>query len=288
MVRLTRFVLPALILIHWSWRLFSDDQSMARDLILYNLVWLIALITLFYAPLDFDRVALAAISLALLCWGAGSLASSIDEFLVEAPAFTIATQIGYALFYPLILLAIPRLAATTSKLKPIEVLDALIFGLGLTSIISTVLSVMIFPADALTGSENFFLIFYPVGDIALLLISITMLITRGADRKSLLFATGILIFALTDFYYLWLAINQRYSFGGAADDLRLVAIAIIVIAITFSGSKVITPSPIHPALVALSIFISPILLAITALRPDAFPIYIVLPAIANLISPLFG
>jgi diguanylate cyclase (GGDEF)-like protein len=283
MVRLTRYLLPTLIGIHLALELFLSTQSVVRDFFLYNAIWALALLSLFFLPLTFDRFALAAIALAIFFWGAGSLATSFDQLLRDAPTFTLATQIGYSLFYPLILIAIPRLSGTSMKLKPIEILDALIFGLGLTSIVATVLLVLIFPADSLFNSENFFLIFYPVGDIALLLVSITTLITRGIDRKSLLFSFGILIFAMTDIYYLWLATNNRYSFGGIADDGWLIAISMMVIALTFPGTRTITTTPIHPALVALSIFISPILLAISALRPNIFPVYIVIPAIANLL-----
>jgi diguanylate cyclase (GGDEF)-like protein len=42
-------------------------------------------------------------------------------------------------------------------------------------------------------------------------------------------------------------------------------------------------TPIHSALVAVSIFISPILLAISALKPNIFPMYILIPSIANLL-----
>jgi len=283
MVRLTRYLLPTLIGIHLALELFLSTQSVVRDFFLYNGIWALALLSLFFLPLTFDRFALAAIALAIFFWGAGSLATSFDQLLRDTPTFTLATQIGYSLFYPLILIAIPRLSGTSMKLKPIEILDALIFGLGLTSIVATVLLVVIFPADSLFNSENFFLIFYPVGDIALLLVSITTLITRGIDRKSLLFSFGILIFAMTDIYYLWLATNNRYSFGGIADDGWLIAISMMAIALTFPGSRTITTTPIHPALVALSIFISPILLAISALRPNIFPVYIVIPAIANLL-----
>jgi diguanylate cyclase (GGDEF)-like protein len=283
MARITRILLPTLIAIHLALELFTGTQSLLRDFFLYNSIWVVALASLFFAPLAFDRIALAAVAMAILFWGAGSLATSFDQLFTQTPVFTVPAQIGYTLFYPLILIAIPRLSGTSLKLKPIEILDALIFGLGLTSIVTTILLVAIFPEDSLFKSESYFLIFYPVGDIALLLISITTLIMRGVDRKTLLFSIGILIFAITDIYYLWLAINNRYSFGSIADDGWLIAISFISIALTFPGSRVISSTPIHPALIALSIFISPVLLAISALRPNIFPVYIVIPAIANLL-----
>ncbi len=236
-----------------------------------------------YAPLQLDRVALAAIALAITFWGFGSLAASIDEFIVESPRFTLATQILYTLFYPLMLIAIPRLSTLQSKLRPIELLDSLIFGLGFTSIVAIFLLVTIFPAGRLFASEDFFSIFYPVGDVALLLIAITTLITKGFHPQLAVFTLGTFVFAATDIYYLWLSINNQYNFGAVADAGWLLAISLIAIALSLKGSGRSSVEPIHPALVAISIFISPILLAISALRPNIFPIYILIPSIANLI-----
>ncbi len=236
-----------------------------------------------YAPLQLDRVALAAIALAITFWGFGSLAASIDEFIVESPRFTLATQILYTLFYPLMLIAIPRLSTLQSKLRPIELLDSLIFGLGFTSIVAIFLLVTIFPAGRLFASEDFFSIFYPVGDVALLLIALTTLITKGFHPQLAVFTLGTLVFAATDIYYLWLSINNQYNFGAVADAGWLLAISLIAIALSLKGSGRSSVEPIHPALVAISIFISPILLAISALRPNIFPIYILIPSIANLI-----
>jgi diguanylate cyclase (GGDEF)-like protein len=236
------------------------------------------------APLSIDRVAIGAISLAIFFWGLGSLASSIDQLLSPAPRYTLATQLLYTLFYPLILIAIPRLSSTSARLRPIELLDSLIFGLGFTSIIASFLLIVIFPGNSLIASENFFAIFYPVGDLALLLISLTTVLTRGIDRQKVLFLVGITLFAITDIYYLWLTLNNRYLFGSPAEVGWLVAIGFITFALSLEiERKPDRYTPIHPALVAISIFISPILLAISALRPDLFPIYILIPSIANLL-----
>ncbi len=265
------------------WRILSPIESALRDLYLYNVIWVVALLIILYAPLQLDRVALAAIALAITFWGFGSLAASIDEFIVESPRFTLATQILYTLFYPLMLIAIPRLSTLQSKLRPIELLDSLIFGLGFTSIVAIFLLVTIFPAGRLFASEDFFSIFYPVGDVALLLIALTTLITKGFHPQLAVFTLGTLVFAATDIYYLWLSINNQYNFGAVADAGWLLAISLIAIALSLKGSGRSSVEPIHPALVAISIFISPILLAISALRPNIFPIYILIPSIANLI-----
>ena len=284
MPRLVRFLLSVLIGVLLLWNFFSSTQSLARDLYLYNSIWILALVAVIAAPLSIDRVAIGAISLAIFFWGLGSLASSVDQLLSPTPRYTLASQLLYTLFYPLVLIAIPRLSSTSSRLRPIELLDSLIFGLGFTSIIASILLIVIFPGNSLIASENFFAIFYPVGDMALLLISLTTLLTRGIDRQKALFLAGISIFAITDIYYLWLTLNNRYLFGSPAEIGWLIAIGFITFALSIEiERKPECYSPIHPALVAISIFISPILLAISALRPDLFPIYILIPSIANLL-----
>ncbi len=271
------------IFLHATWRIFLPQQSLIRDLILYNFIWVVALGLVLTAPLSFDRVALGAIALAILFWGIGSLATSIDELSASNSRFSVTAQVSYCLFYPLLLIAIPRICATSMRLRPLELLDALIFGLGLTSIISTILLTLVFPSGALTATQNFFIIFYPVGDLALLLVSVTQLLTKGFEKSRTLFTLGVFLFALTDFYYLWLATNHRYSFGDIADDGWLIAIALIALATTFPSTIQAPLRPIHPAIVALSIFISPLLLAICALMPNLFPIYFIAPLIANLL-----
>jgi diguanylate cyclase (GGDEF)-like protein len=284
MPQLVRFLLSGLIGVDILWTLASPEESIARDLILYNLIWSIALVAVISAPLNIDRVAIGALSLAIFFWGLGSIASSIDQLIVPTPRFSLLSQLLYTLFYPLILIAIPRLSATSARLRPIELLDSFIFGLGFTSIVSSFLLIVIFPGNSLIESNNFFALFYPIGDISLLLFSLTSLISRGLDRQKLTLLAGISIFALTDIYYLWLTLNNRYSFGTPAEIGWLIAIALIAYSLSIEGrSNLQGISSIHPALVAISIFISPILLALSALRPELFPIYILIPSIANLL-----
>jgi diguanylate cyclase (GGDEF)-like protein len=283
MSRLIRTCALALLAVHVTWRLVSPDGSFIRDVLLYNAIWILALILILVAPLEFDRVALATISIAIAFWGCGSLVTSFSEFSGTFIGFDLFTQIAYTLFYPLLLLAIPRISSNNQKLNSLELLDSAIFGLGFTSILSTVLLTVIFPSNSLFQGEDFFTIFYPVGDIALLLVSISQLIIRGVSRQKLVMLAGIAAFAVTDIYYLWLALHHRYAFASIADDGWLIALILIVISTHMKSEKSERVQPIHPALIAVSIFISPILLALSALNPDLFPIYIVALLVTNLL-----
>ena len=283
MSRKIQAALIALFVLHLAWRIAISQEAFMRDVVLYNLIWAIAIIITLGAPLDFDRIALAAIATALIFWGIGSLVTSISEFSSDFNAADSFTQVSYTLFYPLLLIAIPRISSNSQRLNSLELLDSVIFGLGFTSILSTVLLTLIFPSNALFQSQDFFTVFYPVGDIALLLVSISQLIIRGVSRQKLLMLAGITAFAATDIYYLWLALQHRYSFGSIADDGWLVAIILIATSTHIKSEKIGRVQPIHPALIAISIFISPILLALSALKPDIFPVYIVALLVANLL-----
>ena len=283
MSRKIQAALIALFVLHLAWRIAIPQESFMRDVVLYNLIWAIAIIIILGAPLDFDRIALAATATALIFWGIGSLVTSMSEFSSNFNAPELFTQLSYTLFYPLLLIAIPRISSNSQRLNSLELLDSVIFGLGFTSILSTLLLTLIFPSNALFQSQDFFIVFYPVGDIALLLVSISQLIIRGVSRRKLLMLAGITAFAATDIYYLWLALHHRYSFGSIADDGWLIAIILIAKSTHMKSEKIGRVQPIHPALIAISIFISPILLALSALKPDIFPVYIVALLVANLL-----
>ena len=280
---IARYLVPALIAIHLGWRSLSPAPTISRELALYNLIWLLILASILLAAITIDRIALSALALAVTFWGLGSLATSSDALTAANPRFTLVSQLCYSLFYPLVLLAIPRLASGSAKLNPIELLDSLIFGLGFTSLLTSLLITVVFPDESLIALHDFFLLFYPIADIVLLLVTATSLLSQGVDRQRAVFAAGIVIFTCTDIYYLWLRIAHRYNFGAIADDGWLIALSLCGVALTFPASPIKVRQPIHPALVAISIFISPILLAVSAIRPELFPIYILAPLISILL-----
>jgi diguanylate cyclase (GGDEF)-like protein len=95
------------------------------------------------------------------------------------------------------------------------------------------------------------------------------------------------IFSISDLLYLWLTINGSYRFGQLTDDGWLIGIVLIAASFWLPHSKSGFDIGIHPAFLALSIFISPTLLALIALRPGIFPIYVVAPAVATLFMAFF-
>jgi diguanylate cyclase (GGDEF)-like protein len=273
---------PALLLIHITTKLFGVQTGITTDLFLYNLVVAAAIISILRAPLHSDPFAIAFTALACAAWGIGSLVSSLSEFFNFADNSVLISNISYSLFYPFAFLAIPRIFGRRSKLQLIEILDAAIFGLGLSSIVTALILIRFIENIPGDSAAAFFAVLYPICDIALVVIAIVGVFISGLSKRSALLLTGILTFALTDFYFLWEQISGQYSFGQVSDDGWLLGILLIALALWSAPNGNQSDSKIHPALIAVSIFISPALLSAIALRPDYFPVYVVIPTITTL------
>jgi diguanylate cyclase (GGDEF)-like protein len=277
--QLIKWFAPALLIFNILVKLFESKPTIGADLILYNLVILLAIISLFQAPLQNDPLAVAFLSLAIASWGIGSVASSISQFFNFTGPAQLVSDIAYSLFYPFAFIAIPRAIAKGKKLKLIELLDAAIFGLGLCSIIAA-LVLATFLQDS--GIGTFFSVLYTVCDIALVVIVLASAVISELTVRLILLITGVLTFAITDFYFLFSEINGDYQFGQFSDLGWAIGIVFITISFWYQPSSNHRDAKIHPALIAVSIFISPALLSAIAIRPEYFPKYVVIPTITTL------
>jgi diguanylate cyclase (GGDEF)-like protein len=277
--KIVKWFAPALLIFNILVKLFESKPTIGADLILYNLVILLAIISLFQAPLQNDPLAVAFLSLAIASWGIGSVASSISQFFNFTGPAQLVSDIAYSLFYPFAFIAIPRTIAKGKKLKLIELLDAAIFGLGLCSIIAA-LVLATFLQDS--GIGTFFSVLYTVCDIALVVIVLASAVISELTVRLILLITGVLTFAITDFYFLFSEINGDYQFGQFSDLGWAIGIVFITISFWYQPSSNHRDAKIHPALIAVSIFISPALLSAIAIRPEYFPKYVVIPTITTL------
>jgi len=173
------------------------------------------------------------------------------------------------------------------KLNPIELLDAAIFGLGISSIATALFLTRVFPQSLINVQDQFFSLLFPICDLLLLIIASIALVTHRLQIRATLLFFGIATFSASDLLYLWLTVNGTYTFGQLTDDGWLIGIVLIASSFWLPQSKSEYDVGIHPAFLALSIFISPTLLALIALRPGIFPIYIVAPAVATLFMAFF-
>jgi len=277
--QIIKWFAPALLIFNVLVKLFESKPTIGADLILYNLVILLAIISLFQAPLQNDPLAVAFLSLAIASWGIGSVASSISQFFNFTGPAQLVSDIAYSLFYPFAFIAIPRAIAKGKKLKLIELLDAAIFGLGLCSIIAALVLATFLQNS---GIGTFFSVLYTVCDIALVVIVLASAVISELTVRLILLITGVLTFAITDFYFLFSEINGDYQFGQISDLGWAIGIVFIAISFWYLPSSNQRDAKIHPALIAVSIFISPALLSAIAIRPEYFPKYVVIPTITTL------
>jgi len=272
----------ALLLLHLFLKLFIRSNSLTLDLFLYNAIWVFAIAAITQAPLSNDPVAVATTSLAIGFWGVGSLLNSYTDFYTLSNTSQFLAQLSYVFFYPLLLVAIPRALSRGRHLNPIEVLDSAIFGLGISAIATAAFLSKVFPESIFDVQDQFFSLLFPVSDLLLLTLAAIAVITHRLQKRALLLFLGILIFSASDLFYLWLSVNNSYTFGQITDDGWLIGIVIIANSFWHAQSSTTSEITIHPVFIALSIFISPTLLALMALRPGIFSIYILIPTIATL------
>jgi len=198
--QLVKWFPPTLLIFNLLIKLFESKPTIGADLILYNLVILLAVISLFQAPLQNDPLAVAFISLAIASWGIGSLVSSLSQFFNFAGPAQLVSNIAYSLFYPFAFIAIPRAITKGKKFKLIELLDAAIFGLGLCSIIAALVLATLLQDS---GIGTFFSVLYTVCDIALVVIVLASVVMSELTIRLILLITGVLTFAVTDFDFLF-------------------------------------------------------------------------------------
>ncbi len=287
MYRVLRWAPLYLLLAHIAIKAIFAERSILLDLILYNAIWICAVAAIAQSPLTNDPVALATASLAIAFWGVGSILNSYSDFYPLPPSSQLLAQLSYTFFYPLALIAIPRSLSRGRKLNPLELLDSAIFGLGISSIATALFINRVFPQSLINLQDQFFSLLFPICDLLLLIIASVALVTHRLHRRAALLFLGIALFSMSDLLYLWLAVNGSYHFGQLTDDGWLIGIVLIASSFWLPQGKSDHDVGIHPAFLALSIFISPTLLALIALRPGIFPIYIVAPAVATLFMAFF-
>ena len=254
----------------------NSEPIWQLDLLLFNLVALIAAITLLISPIPDDRLARAVISLAILSWSLGSIASSAESF------FSLTTglfaQCAYAMFYPLALFGLMRAIRFKVSSKSLEILDTLIIALGCTTVLTAFL---IRPAmTSISGSsfEVFLAIFYPVGDVVLLVSAITLSALHKLSLRNTSLTLGIAIYTAADLYFLYTSQLGSYEFGSLTDAGWLLSFIFISEAFWHLSDETTTPRNFNPAVATIALLGSSVILAIAVFQPQFFPRFVLLPA----------
>jgi diguanylate cyclase (GGDEF)-like protein len=105
---------------------------------------------------------------------------------------------------------------------------------------------------------------------------------QGLSKRGLYVSTGVLLFALTDFIFLWQNLNMSYVFGSLIDYGWLLAFIVVSEIPWQSGANKSVKYSVSPILITLSVFLSATLLTLLAIAPKNFPHFILIPAIGTL------
>jgi diguanylate cyclase (GGDEF)-like protein len=235
------------------------------------------------APHISDAFAKPTTSIAIALWTCGSIIASAGAFFLIPNTFSSASNFMYLLFYPLAIIGLPRLLAIKQKLSLIELVDSTIFGLGLTTLGSALVINPVLPHFDGNTRETFFAIVYPVADLILVCVVLATISMQGYSKRGLILSLGVVVFALTDFLYLWQYINGSYLMGSILDVGWIVGLLLIADSFWQPGIDIKARDGISPILISVSVSLSATLLALIAIRPEYFPRFILLPAIATLV-----
>jgi diguanylate cyclase (GGDEF)-like protein len=279
-MRVARFSGTCLLTIYLILHLIFPTEW--TELFAYNLVPVAVIIGIAFAPHISDRVAKPSIAIAVAFWGIGSaLASTAVYFSFQSASNTI-SKVLYLLFYPLAIVGLPRLLAAHRTLTLIELVDSSIFGLGLSTLCSALLAKPLLPHFDGNINETFFAIMYPIADLILVCVVIATVSMQGYSRRAVVLTLGVTVFALTDFLYLLQNINGSYLMGSWLDTGWVIALVLIAESFWQPGIDSKAREGINPILISISVSLSATLLALIAIRPDYFPRFTLIPAIATL------
>ena len=281
--KLLRLSLPILILLHFVTGQFSGSPVAINEIFLYNFVVLVIVLLIARNFSESNRIAIISISIAFTLWGFGSLISSISSFYDLSSYSQIIANTFYLLFYPFALIGLPRISSPKKKLSSLEIMDASIIGLGLSSLVTAFLIKPVLPRFNGDLVSTFFSICFPIADLVLITVVGTSFLTQLRGRRSAFLALGIFVFTLSDFYFLWQSVNGTYRFGSVVDNGWLIAMALIGESMWHKGDVTDSQKSVNPIMLTISVFLSATLLAIVALNPGYFPSFILFPTIATLL-----
>jgi diguanylate cyclase (GGDEF)-like protein len=252
------------------------------ELFAYNLVPIAAFMIILLAPYAGDSVSKPTTAIAIALWTCGSVIASGGAFFSISYSYGKISNILYLLFYPFAIIGTPRSLVGYRKLSIVELVDSSIFGLGLTTLGSALFIKPVMPHFNGNLSESFFAIAYPIADLILVSVMVATIYSQGFSRRGLALGSGIIIFALTDFLYLWQHINGNYSMGSMLDVGWIIGLLLIAESFWQTGIDSNVQAGINPILISIAVSLSATLLALIALRPDYFPHFILIPAITTL------
>jgi diguanylate cyclase (GGDEF)-like protein len=276
-----RLLAPGLLLLHLGVRLIHPAPTKASDLLLFNLVAFVAALVAWSSPSFNDTGARYCLTLALALWAVASLISSWNSFATSQVLRNF-PDIGYSLFYPLLLLGLLRALTAREGFDIQELLDVIITLGGLCGVLA--LFALRYATTVFTGpaSSIYLAILYPLGDLISLALGVVVMVMQGVCFRSLLLMGGIAIFTATDLYFLWSSATTGYGFASLTDDGWLLGIILIAESLWHPGQQNRYSNRVSSFAASASFGFTAVVLSIAALRHNSIPTFALIPALATI------
>jgi len=275
-----RFLAPILLLLQLL--TLGSFHSLWFDVILFNAVPVACVLSILTAPPINNKWAQPLNAAAIGTWSIGSIVATTSSYWEISTVLLTISDAMYLLFYPLALLGLQLMISIQQRLTALEIVDASIVGLGLSTLGAAFALQPVLPHFDGDLNQSFFAIIYPVADLVLVCFLIATVAMQGFSKRGLFVSTGVLLFALTDFIFLWQNLNMSYIFGSWIDYGWLLAFIVISESTWNSGANKSVKYSVSPILITLSVFLSATLLTLLAIAPKNFPHFILIPAIGTL------
>ena len=274
-----RILVVVLLISHFIIRLAFPFPEFFVDVILYNSISISSALLVLFAPKYCDKTSKVSLAIGIATWSLGSTLSTWLEFSY-LPHFTLTiTSSLYLIFYPSVLIGLIRFIQKSTKFEFIGALDSSILTLGLISLGATFLIKPVLPMFNGDFSKNFFGLFFPVADLILLSLALTLFLNQPLSSRNSFLLLGASIFSLSDFLFLWLSLKEHYSLGRLSDDLWLLGIVLLSEAYWRHGSSSTPAHSLHPLFITSSVMVAATLIGILLLRPGYLPAFILFPSI---------
>ena len=255
-------------------RMLLPAPSFIWDLIIYNLIVFVLAIALVNES-EF------LLGIGFACWGLGSTASSWFAYknFSDSP---IILDLGYVLFFPFLAMHFLKFFIRDFKTK-IHFLDAGIIALGVSAFLT---AFAMEPIPSLKGSDllrNFLNNYYPISDVILCALAITIFSKYKTSLINVLQAFGLLAFTLTDIKFFWISAEQEYLLGSWIESGWLFALIFISLHDRGISRKDNENKLFNQKMIFFSIFLSFLTLSLLTIWSDSLSKFAAIPAVIALL-----
>ena len=267
--------LLAYIALRWN-----SQPTLWSELLLYNVIPLLAAISIIFSPIPDDKYARVGIFAAIVLWTSGSIAASIDSFFQTN--FDIYSQSVYLLFYPLAIFGITRALRQRDRSRTLELLDTVIIAMSGTALVS--LFVIKAASNLLNGSsfDIFLTIVYPVGDSVLFLTVLIYLVMNKLSQRNLIIVLGVAFYTFSDLFFLWRTITSSYEYGELSDSLWLIGFLLIAEAMRHQPNEASPTRSFTPLSSAFALLLSLAIILLLVLTPGFLPAIALIPSVVTI------